>query len=151
MDFALDDDQITLQGVLRDFLADKSPETAVRAQMDDPAGYDRALWDQMARQLGRPGTAIPEEYGGSGFSFLELGLVLEEMGRALGDVVSRGCAGWCGFGSGRSCWAWLLGVVVVVLPPGRWPAWAWTTCRETTSAPVPPKVVRRSRCLLRSQ
>ncbi len=83
MDFALDDDQITLQGVLRDFLAERSPETAVRAQLDDPAGYDRALWDQMANQLGLPGMAIPEEYGGSGFSFLELGLVLEEMGRAL--------------------------------------------------------------------
>jgi alkylation response protein AidB-like acyl-CoA dehydrogenase len=83
VDFALDDDQVTLQAVLRDFLAARSPETAVRAQMDDPTGYDRALWDQMATQLGLPGLAIPEEYGGSGFSFLELGLVLEEMGRAL--------------------------------------------------------------------
>ena len=83
MDFALDDDQITFQQVMRDFLAERSPESAVRAQMADPAGYDRALWEQMSSQLGLPGTAIPEEYGGSGFSFLELGLVLEEMGRAL--------------------------------------------------------------------
>jgi alkylation response protein AidB-like acyl-CoA dehydrogenase len=83
VDFALDDDQLTLQGVLREFLADRSPEAAVRAQMDDPAGYDRELWHLMATQLGLPGLAIPEEYGGSGFSFLELGLALEEMGRSL--------------------------------------------------------------------
>jgi alkylation response protein AidB-like acyl-CoA dehydrogenase len=83
VDFALDEDQVELQSVLREFLADRAPEAAVRAQLEDPAGYDRALWDQMANQLGLPGLAIPEEYGGSGFSFLELGLVLEEMGRAL--------------------------------------------------------------------
>ena len=83
MDFALDEDQVTLQGVLREFLADHSSEAAVRAQMDDPAGYDRDLWDLMAGQLGLCGMAIPEEYGGAGFSFLELGLVLEELGRFL--------------------------------------------------------------------
>ena len=83
MDFALDDDQITLQAVLRDFLTDRSPETAVRAQLEDPAGYDRTLWDRMAIELGLQSIAIPEEYGGSGFSLLELGLVLEELGRAL--------------------------------------------------------------------
>jgi alkylation response protein AidB-like acyl-CoA dehydrogenase len=83
VDFALDDDQVTLQGVLREFLADRSPEAAVRAQLEDTAGYDRDLWDLMASQLGVCGMAIPEEYGGSGFSFLELGLVLEELGRSL--------------------------------------------------------------------
>jgi alkylation response protein AidB-like acyl-CoA dehydrogenase len=83
VDFALDEDQVILQGVLREFLADHSPEAAVRAQMDDPAGYDRDLWDLMAGQLGVCGMAIPEEYGGAGFSFLELGLVLEELGRSL--------------------------------------------------------------------
>jgi len=83
VDFALDDDQVTLQGVLREFLTDRSPEAAVRTQLEDTAGYDRDLWDLMASQLGLCGMAIPEEYGGSGFSFLELGLVLEELGRSL--------------------------------------------------------------------
>lgn len=83
MDFALDEEQVALQEVLRDFFAAKSPETAVRDQMEDPAGYDVSLWRQMAEQLDLNGLAIPEEYGGSGFSFMELGLVLEEMGRAL--------------------------------------------------------------------
>ena len=37
----------------------------------------------MGGELGVCGMAIPEEYGGAGFSFVELGLVLEELGRAL--------------------------------------------------------------------
>lgn len=83
MDFALSEEQHTLQEVLRDFLQKMSPESAVRAQMDDPAGFDRALWKQMAEQLGLQSLAIPEEFGGSGFGFFELGIVLEELGRAL--------------------------------------------------------------------
>jgi alkylation response protein AidB-like acyl-CoA dehydrogenase len=83
MDFALSDEQATLQEVLRDFFDKKSPESAVREQMADPTAYDEALWRQMADQLGLQSLAIPEEYGGSGFSFVELGIVLEEMGRAL--------------------------------------------------------------------
>lgn len=83
MDFALSEEQKTLQEVLRDFLQAKAPESAVRDQMDDPAGYDQALWKQMAEQLGLQSLAVPEEFGGSGFGFVELGIVLEEMGRAL--------------------------------------------------------------------
>jgi alkylation response protein AidB-like acyl-CoA dehydrogenase len=51
--------------------------------MEDPAGYDASLWRQMAGELGLQSLAIPEEYGGSGFTFVELGIVLEELGRAL--------------------------------------------------------------------
>jgi alkylation response protein AidB-like acyl-CoA dehydrogenase len=83
VDFALNEEQATLQEVLRDFFEAKSSESAVRGQMSSPTGYDEALWRQMADQLGLQSLAIPEEYGGSGFSFVELGLVLEEMGRAL--------------------------------------------------------------------
>ena len=83
MDFALSEEQATLQEVLRDFFDKKSPESAVRQQLVDPTGYDQALWRQMADQLGLQSLAIPEEYGGAGFSFVELGIALEEMGRAL--------------------------------------------------------------------
>jgi alkylation response protein AidB-like acyl-CoA dehydrogenase len=83
VDFALSEEQTTLQGVLRDFFEQKSPESAVREQMAAPAGYDEALWRQMAEQLGLQSLAIPEEYGGSGFTFIELGIAVEEMGRAL--------------------------------------------------------------------
>ena len=83
VDFALDDDQVTLQNVLRGFFEAQVSDSAVRAQFDEAAGYDRRLWKRMANELGLQGLAIPEQYGGGGFSFFELGLVLEEMGRAL--------------------------------------------------------------------
>ena len=83
MDFALNEEQVMLQQVLRDFLSGRSSEEAVRSQMSNPSGYDEKLWRQMAGELGLQSLAIPEEYGGSGFSFVELGIVLEELGRAL--------------------------------------------------------------------
>ena len=92
MDFALDDDQVTLQDVLRAFFEAQAPDSAVRAQFDDPAGYDSVLWKRMADELGLQGLAIPEQYGGGGFSFFELGLVLEEMGR---NVVPSPFLGSC--------------------------------------------------------
>ncbi len=83
MDFALNEDQATLQQVLRGLFSTKSSEGAVRDQMDEPTAFDRSLWTQMAGQLGLHGLAIPEEYGGGGFGFVELGVVLQEMGYAL--------------------------------------------------------------------
>ena len=70
-----------LREAVREFLAAKSGESAVRAAMD--TGYDPAVWDQMARQLRLPGLALPSEYGGDGFGLTELEVVLEEMGAAL--------------------------------------------------------------------
>src|SRR3954464_11233530 len=83
MDFALTDEQVELQKELRRFLTRYSSEAAVREQLEDPTGYDRDLWRRMANELGLQGLAIPEKFGGSGFTFVELGLVLEEFGRAL--------------------------------------------------------------------
>ena len=70
-----------LREAVREFLAAKSPESAVRAAAE--TGYDPALWDQMARQLRLPGLSLPGDYGGDGFGLTELGVVLEEMGAAL--------------------------------------------------------------------
>ncbi|QTI70940.1 acyl-CoA dehydrogenase family protein [Gordonia polyisoprenivorans] len=83
MEFALAEEQVALQNELRRFLAKYADETAVRAQLEDPSGYDRELWKRMGAELMIQGIAIPEEYGGSGFTFVEIGLVLEEFGRAL--------------------------------------------------------------------
>ena len=83
MNFAFSDEQEELRKVVRQFLEKKSPEAAVREQMDTEQGYDTAVWSQMAEQLGLQGLAIPEEYGGSGFGYIELIVVLEEMGRSL--------------------------------------------------------------------
>ncbi len=83
MNFAFSEEQEELRRFVRQFLEDKSPESAVREQMDTEKGYDDAVWNQMAEQLGLQGLIIPEEHGGSGFSYIELIVVLEEMGRAL--------------------------------------------------------------------
>ncbi len=83
MDFAFSDEQEELRAAVRRFLSEKSPESEVRRLMDTDEGYDPAVWTQMAEQLGLQSLAIPEEFGGSGFSYLELTVVLEEMGAAL--------------------------------------------------------------------
>ena len=83
MNFAFSDEQEELRKVVRQFLENKSAETAVREQMDTEAGYDTAVWSQMAEQLGLQGLAIPEEYGGSGYGYIELIVIFEEMGRRL--------------------------------------------------------------------
>ncbi|MEL6893330.1 MAG: acyl-CoA dehydrogenase family protein, partial [Actinomycetota bacterium] len=83
MNFAFTEEQEELRSTIRAFLEAKSSEEAVREQMETDQGYDTDVWTQMAEQMGLQGLAIPEEYGGSGFSYIELGIVLEEMGRAL--------------------------------------------------------------------
>src|SRR5215472_1188115 len=83
MNFAFSEEQEELRRIVRQFLDDKSPETEVRRLMETTEGYDPAVWSQMAEQLGLQGLAIPEEFGGSGYSYVELIVVLEEMGRAL--------------------------------------------------------------------
>src|SRR5690349_16001370 len=83
MDFAFDETQEELRKIVRAFLADQAPETATRAAMDTEAGYDPELWRRMGAELGLQGLAVPEAYGGAGAGPVEVGLVLEEMGRAL--------------------------------------------------------------------
>jgi len=83
MQFSFTSEQEEFRAVLRRFLEDKSPTTLVRRLMETEAGWDRAAWQELNQQLGLTAIHIPEAYGGQGFSFVELGLVLEEMGRAL--------------------------------------------------------------------
>ncbi|MGB1504450.1 MAG: acyl-CoA dehydrogenase family protein [Acidimicrobiales bacterium] len=83
MNFAFSEEQDQLRDFVRSFLEDKSDEGAVREQMDTEQGFDEAVWNQMAEQMGLQALAIPEEYGGQGFGFIEQVVVLEEMGRAL--------------------------------------------------------------------
>ncbi|MGI9646776.1 MAG: acyl-CoA dehydrogenase family protein [Ilumatobacteraceae bacterium] len=83
MNFAFTEEQEELRRTVRAFLEAKSSEETVRELMETEQGYDEAVWSQMAEQMGLQGLHVPEEYGGSGFSYVELGIVLEEMGRAL--------------------------------------------------------------------
>ena len=83
MNFAFTEEQEELRKTVRAFLEAKSSEEAVREQMETEDGYDAAVWSQMAEQMGLQGLHIPEEFGGSGYGYVELGIVLEEMGRSL--------------------------------------------------------------------
>lgn len=83
MDFAFSEEQEQLGRTVRAFLAHTSPETETRRLMETPEGYDRALWRRMGTELGLQGLAVPEEYGGAGCGPVEVGVVMEEMGRAL--------------------------------------------------------------------
>ena len=83
MQFSFTSEQEEFRSVLRRFLEDKSPPTVVRRLMETDAGWDRASWRDLNQQLGLTAVHIPEAYGGQGFGFVELGIVLEEMGRAL--------------------------------------------------------------------
>ena len=83
MNFAFSEEQDQLRDAVRKFLEAKSPQTEVRRLMETTEGYDTAVWSQMANELGLQSLHIPEEYGGQGFSWVELGIVLEEQGRAL--------------------------------------------------------------------
>ncbi|MFZ6005164.1 MAG: acyl-CoA dehydrogenase family protein [Actinomycetota bacterium] len=83
MNFAFSEEQEELRRITRQFLEAKSPEAEVRRLMDTDEGYDPAVWGQMANELGLQSLIIPEEFGGQGFTFVELTVVLEEMGRAL--------------------------------------------------------------------
>ncbi len=83
VNFAFSEEQEELRRMVRRFLEAKSDEAAVRVQMDTTEGYDTAVWAQMAGELGLQSLIVPEEFGGQGFGYVELIVVLEEMGRAL--------------------------------------------------------------------
>jgi len=65
------------------FLADHSSSADVRRWMATDLGYDRALWERVAGELGWPGLPLAEEHGGLGLGWGELALLMEEMGASL--------------------------------------------------------------------
>ena len=83
MRFAFTDEQEQLRSTVRRFLADKSPPTEVRRLMETETGYDPEVWKQIANDLGLTAVHIPETFGGQGFSFADLAIIVEEMGRSL--------------------------------------------------------------------
>lgn len=81
--FALGEDQREFRSAVRTFLERFSSEDQLRLVIESHDGYDPAIWRAMAEQLDLQGLIVPEEFGGQGFGFTELALVLEEMGSAL--------------------------------------------------------------------
>ena len=80
----LTEEQTLLRDSARTWTQEKSPVTAFRKMRDGgaPLGYDPAAFAEMA-EMGWTGVIIPEEYGGSAFGYVGMGLILEETGRTL--------------------------------------------------------------------
>lgn len=80
----LNEEQSMLRDAAKSWVQEKSPVTAFRKMRDSGVelGYDADAWNEMA-EMGWAGVIIPEEYGGSDFGYLSMGLILEETGRTL--------------------------------------------------------------------
>ncbi|GAB2992607.1 acyl-CoA dehydrogenase family protein [Streptomyces pseudoechinosporeus] len=83
MDARFTAEQDEIRRTLRELLHKRCGAEELRAAVDTPAGHDPALWTVLAEQLGLPGLALPEAYGGVGCSATELALACEETGRVL--------------------------------------------------------------------
>ncbi|NEA98851.1 acyl-CoA dehydrogenase family protein [Streptomyces sp. SID13726] len=109
------DERRQLRAVLRDLLAENCGPEQVREQADSPRGYDPVLWDRLAGEIGVQGLTVPEDYGGAGYTFAELAVVMEETGRVLcpapllTTVVLAGNA-LLDSGDRRACARWLPGI-----------------------------------------
>ena len=82
MDLDLSEEQEMLRTMARDFLTKECPKTLVRELEENEKGYSPELWSKMA-ELGWMGLVLPEEYGGMGMNFMDLIILLQEMGRNI--------------------------------------------------------------------
>src|SRR5215510_5778870 len=82
MNFDFSHDQKVLRDQARKFLAEHASSAQVRRILDTDTPYDQELWQGMG-EMGWMSTAIPEQYGGAGFGYLELCVIAEELGRSL--------------------------------------------------------------------
>jgi alkylation response protein AidB-like acyl-CoA dehydrogenase len=80
--FDLNDEQQAIKSTARDFLAARYKSERIRELADSEAGFEQSDWDEMA-ELGWPGLALPEEWGGQGLGIVDLAVLFEEMGYGL--------------------------------------------------------------------
>ncbi|WP_327752257.1 acyl-CoA dehydrogenase family protein (plasmid) [Sphingobium sp. SJ10-10] len=85
MNFDFDATQRQLGEEARRFLVSQSQSMEVRRVLDGERPYHAELWSELG-QMGFTGAAIPEEYGGSGFGYLELCVLAQELGRTVAAV-----------------------------------------------------------------
>ncbi|WP_426958601.1 acyl-CoA dehydrogenase family protein [Muricoccus radiodurans] len=85
MDVLPTDEQEMVRAAARSFLESECSPKLVRAMEADPLGCPPELW-RKAAELGWPGISLPEAYGGSGLPLTYLGLILQEVGRAVAPL-----------------------------------------------------------------
>ena len=97
MSFVLTEEQESIRNAARDLVAQNAPIASFRALRDerDPSGFSRLFWKELAA-LGFCGLTLPEAFGGIELGFAELGLVLEECGRALSPTPFLSTVVLCG-------------------------------------------------------
>jgi alkylation response protein AidB-like acyl-CoA dehydrogenase len=83
MEFRLTDEQHMVRETAKAFLADVSSSAQVRSAMTQERSYDPEVWQRLCSELYVQAITIPEQYGGLGLSYIELAIVLEQMGRKL--------------------------------------------------------------------
>ncbi|WP_420034957.1 acyl-CoA dehydrogenase family protein [Streptomyces sp. cg28] len=83
MDATFTEEQQEIRRTLRELTTKRCTPDDVKAATRTPAGHDLALWGALGAELGLPGLALPERYGGVGGTVTELALAQEELGRAL--------------------------------------------------------------------
>jgi len=108
----LNEEQSMLRDAAKSWTQEKSPVTAFRKMRDSgvEVGFDAAAWNEMA-EMGWAGVIIPEEFGGSDFGYLSMGLILEELGRTL---TASPC--WPPASAPPAPWCW-------AVRPRRSPSW----------------------------
>jgi alkylation response protein AidB-like acyl-CoA dehydrogenase len=82
MYFDLTDEQQAIKSTARDLLAARCKSERIRALVESEHGFEQSDWEEMA-ELGWPGLALPEEWGGQGLGIVDLAVLFEEMGYAL--------------------------------------------------------------------
>jgi acyl-CoA dehydrogenase len=92
MTLVLSEEQTMLRDAARNFLGERAPLGHLRKLRDsgNPDGFSRELWAEMT-ELGWPAILVPEEYGGLGYGYTGLGLLLEEAGRTLTPSARPSC------------------------------------------------------------
>ncbi|QYM63958.1 acyl-CoA dehydrogenase family protein [Microbacterium sp. Se5.02b] len=80
MSFDPDEDQRELVALVRGVLDQRADSAATRRALDTDERFDVDLWRLLCEEIGIAGMAIPEEFGGAGFTLREAQLVLEEIG-----------------------------------------------------------------------
>ena len=94
MYFDLTDEQQAIKSTARDFLAARYKSERIRELAENEHGFEQSDWEEMA-ELGWPGLALPEEWGGQGLGVVDLAVLFEEMGyaRAPSPLLSTTVAG----------------------------------------------------------
>jgi alkylation response protein AidB-like acyl-CoA dehydrogenase len=82
MYFDLTDEQQAIRSTARDFLSARYKSERIRELAQGESGFEQGDWQEMA-ELGWPGLALPEEWGGQGLGIVDLAVLFEEMGYAL--------------------------------------------------------------------